>query len=50
MKGTRRMPWLLKAMKDVISCDKSGGGANIHYIPEFPNGATRYAEGISTER
>ena len=23
------MPWLSKAMKDVISCDKPRGGANI---------------------
>jgi hypothetical protein len=44
IKGTRRMPWLLKAMKDVISCDKPGGGANIHYIPGFPNGETRLVE------
>ena len=27
-KGNRRMPWLSKAKKDVISCDKLGGGAN----------------------
>ena len=27
-KGTWRMPWLSEAMKDVISCDKSWGGAN----------------------
>ena len=27
-KGNRRMPWLSKAKKDVISCDKRGGGAN----------------------
>ena len=27
-KGNRRMPWLSKAKKDVISCDKHGGGAN----------------------
>ena len=27
-KGAWRMPWLLEAMKDVISCDKSRGGAN----------------------
>ncbi len=40
------MPWLLKAMKDVISCDKLGGEANTHYIPRFPNGTTHYTEGI----
>jgi len=27
-KGTRWMPWLLEAMKDVISCDKLRGVAN----------------------
>ena len=27
-KGNRRMPWLSKAKKDVISCDKPGGGAH----------------------
>ena len=27
-KGNRRMPWLSKAKKDVISCDKVRGGAN----------------------
>ena len=28
-KGAWRMPWLQEAMKDVISCEKRGGGANI---------------------
>jgi len=41
------MPRLLKAKKDVTSCDKPGGGANIQYIPGFPNGATRYVEDIT---
>lgn len=27
-KGVWRMPWLLEAKKDVISCDKLGGLAN----------------------
>ena len=27
-KGVRRMPWLLQAMKDVISCEKPGVDAN----------------------
>jgi hypothetical protein len=27
-KGAWRMPWVLEAMKDVISCDKPGGLAN----------------------
>ena len=26
--GAWRMPWLTEAMKDVISCDKLGVGAN----------------------
>ena len=29
-KGTRRMPWLSEAMKDVISCDKHRGLANMN--------------------
>ena len=29
-KGAWRMPWLSEATKDVISCDKSRGGANDH--------------------
>ena len=40
------MPWLSEAKKDVTSCDKLRGGANIHYIRRFPNGGTHYAEGI----
>ena len=28
-KGAWRMPWLMEAMKDVISCDKPRVGANI---------------------
>jgi hypothetical protein len=42
------MPWLLEAKKDVTSCDKLRGGANIHYIRGFPNGATRGAEGATS--
>jgi hypothetical protein len=34
------MPWLSEAMKDVISCDKPRGGANILLIRGFPNGET----------
>ena len=30
IKGVRRMPWHLKAMKDVVSCDKPRLGANNH--------------------
>ena len=29
-KGAWRMPWLMEAMKDVISCDKPWVGANNH--------------------
>ena len=39
------MPWLSEAMKDVTSCDKLRGGANIHDIRRFPNGATLPIEG-----
>ena len=41
------MPWLSEAKKDVTSCDKLRGGANIRYIRRFPNGATRYVEGVT---
>jgi hypothetical protein len=40
------MPRLSEATKDVTSCDKLRGGANIHYIRGFPNGATHHAEGV----
>ena len=40
------MPWLSEAMKDVTSCDKLRGGANIRYIRRFPNGATHYDEDV----
>ena len=40
------MPWLSEATKDVTSCDKLRGGANIQYIRRFPNGATHHAEGM----
>jgi hypothetical protein len=39
------MPWLSEAMKDVISCDKLRGGANILSIRRFPNGETLLVEG-----
>jgi hypothetical protein len=45
-KGAWRMPWLSEAKKDVTSCEKLRGGANIHYIRGCPNGETHYAEGI----
>ena len=34
----------------MVSCDKAGGVAHKRYIPAFPNGTTRYAEGIALER
>jgi hypothetical protein len=40
------MPRLLKAKKDVTSCDKLRGGANGRYILRFPNGTTHYSEAI----
>ena len=40
------MPWLSEAKKDVTSCDKQRGGANIRYIRWFPNGATHHNEDV----
>ena len=40
------MPWLSEAMKDVTSCDKQRGGANIRNIRWFPNGATHHDEDV----
>jgi hypothetical protein len=40
------MPWLSEATKDVTSCDKLWGGANIRYIRRFPNGATHHDEDV----
>jgi hypothetical protein len=42
------MPRLSEAKKDVTSCDKLRGGANIRYIRRFPNGATRHVEGVAS--
>ena len=44
------MPWHLKAMKDVVSCDKPRGTAHKYYILGFPNGTTQYTEGVLLER
>ena len=44
------MPWLSEAMKDVISCDKPRGGANILSIRGFPNGETLPVEGRKFSR
>jgi hypothetical protein len=46
-KGAWRMPWVLEAKKDVISCDKPGGSANTIWSRRFPNGATRCIEDAS---
>ena len=40
------MPWLSEAKKDVTSCDKLRGGANIRYIRRFLNGATHHDEDV----
>ena len=40
-KRTWWMPWQLKAMKDVVACDKSRGAGKQALIREFPNGETR---------
>ena len=37
-KGMRWMPWHLKAMKDVKSCDKRRRGAHIHWPVDFRMG------------
>ena len=38
------MPWHMKTMKDVVSCDKFREGANNRLIRKFPNGATQQVE------
>ena len=44
MKGDRWMPRLSEAMKDVISCEKPGSGANDRFRPGSPNGTTHLVE------
>ena len=39
-KGTRWMPRLLEAKKDVVSCEKLRGEAKHSLIRKYPNGAT----------
>ena len=34
----------------MVSCDKPGRAAHEHYIPGFPNGTTRHAEGVTPAR
>ncbi len=41
------MPWHQEPMKDVISCEKLWGGANIHYIHRYPNEGTQLVEKTS---
>ena len=47
-KGTRWMPRLLEAKKDVVSCEKLRGDAKQSLIFRYPNGATRYQEVVSS--
>ena len=49
-KGVWGMPRLQEAMKDVISCDKPRGLANMSLIRGFPNGTTHHAEGMVPAR
>ena len=48
IKSKWRMPWLSEAMKDVTSCEKLRGGANIRYIRRYPNGATLQVEDLES--
>ena len=41
------MPWQLKAMKDVVACDKPRGVGKQTLIRGFPNGETHPTCGIS---
>ena len=38
------MPWHQEPKKDVISCEKLWGGANIRYIHRYPNEETQLEE------
>ena len=42
------MPWQLKAMKDVVACDKLRGVGKQTLIRRFPNGETHRFDGICT--
>jgi len=39
------MPWHMKAMKDVVSCDKPREGANNHQSGDFRMGEPIYRNG-----
>ena len=41
------MPWQLKAMKDVVACDKPRGVSKQTLIRGFPNGETHRACTVS---
>ena len=41
------MPWQLKAMKDVVACDKPRGVGKQTLIRGFPNGETHIIRGVS---
>ena len=45
-KSARGMPWHQEPKKDVTSCDKLRGGANIRYIRRFPNGGTQHGNTV----
>ena len=49
-KGTRGMPRLSEAMKDVISCDKHRGSANETRSGDFRMGKPGYLKDSRTER
>ena len=41
IKSVGRMTWHQEPKKDVTSCEKLRGGANIHYIRRYPNEGTQ---------
>ena len=45
IKGIWWMPWHMKAMKDVVSCDKPREGANNHQSGDFRMGEPLYRNG-----
>ena len=42
------MPRLSEAKKDVTSCEKLWGGANIRHIRRYPNGVTLHDEDVES--
>ncbi len=41
---------LSEAMKDALSCEKSGGSCTEATIPEYPNGAIHYSEPVVSRK